>query len=121
MEDVAEDRIRKGSGEYRRAILALFFGSLTAFGTEYCVQPIIPMFSDTFGLQPAMASLAVSFGIGGMAAAMLLIASFAKRLPRKKVMSLALLLSAGMAILMAVSQSFELILALRLCQGIVLA
>ena len=121
LEDVAEDRIRKGSGEYRRAILALFFGSLTAFGTEYCVQPIIPMFSDTFGLQPAMASLAVSFGIGGMAAAMLLIASFAKRLPRKKVMSLALLLSAGMAILMAVSQSFELILALRLCQGIVLA
>ncbi|MBR3459149.1 MAG: MFS transporter [Selenomonadaceae bacterium] len=118
---VASGRIMRGTKEYRRAILALFFGSLTAFGTEYCVQPIIPVFTQTFGLQPALASLAVSFGTGGMAVAMLLIASFAKRLPRKAVMSVALILPAGLAILMAVSQSFELILLLRLCQGMLLA
>ena len=120
-QSVADNKIKKGTGEYWRAIIALFFGSLVTFGAEYCVQPIIPIFTDTFSLEPATASLAVSFGTGGMALAMLFIAEFAKRLPRKEVMSIALIVSAILAVIMALSDYFGLILVLRLCQGLLLA
>ncbi len=118
---LADYKIRKGTGEYWRAIIALFFGSLVTFGAEYCVQPIIPVFTETFSLEPATASLAVSFGTGGMAIAMLFIAEFAKKLPRKGVMSIALVVSSILAVVMALSDYFGLILVLRLCQGILLA
>ena len=52
-----------------------------------------------------------------MALAMLLIAEFAKRLPLKEVMSISLIVAAILAIFMAVSDYFGLILLLRLCQG----
>lgn len=117
----AAEKIQHGSQDYRLAIIALFFGSLAAFGTEYCVQPIIPVFTETFNLTPATASLAVSFGTGGMACSMLLIASFAKRLSRKRVMAAALIASAILTILMSLSPDFIPIIGLRLLQGILLA
>lgn len=116
-----QGKITSGSRAYVTAIIALFFGSLAAFGIEYCVQPIIPVFTKTFGISPATASLAVSFGTGGMACAMLAIAGLAQRLPRKKAMGVALVGSALLALVMATSESFGLILGLRLCQGVLLA
>lgn len=113
--------IEKGTGEYWRAIVMLFLGSVAAFGAEYCLQPIIPVLAKEFDLMPATASLAMSFGTAGMAMAMIGIASFATRLERKKTMTIALGVAAILAIAIAVSASFELILVLRLCQGILLA
>lgn len=121
IQDLSVNKIHSGTREYWQAIVALFLGSMVAFGSEYCVQPIIPLLAESFSLDPATASLAVSFGTGGMALAMLLIAEFAKRLPRKEVMSLALIVAAILAIFMAVSDYFGLILLLRLCQGCLLA
>ena len=34
------ERIQSKTTEYYKAIIALFIGSLIAFGVEYCVQPI---------------------------------------------------------------------------------
>lgn len=113
--------IQKGTREYWRAIVMLFFGSVAAFGAEYCLQPVIPVLAADFGLTPAMASLAMSVGTGGMAAAMLFIASFAGRLERKITMTVALSVAALLAVGMALSASFHLILVLRLLQGILLA
>jgi YNFM family putative membrane transporter len=113
--------ITKGSTEYWRAIVTLFLGSVAAFGAEYCLQPIIPVLAKEFELLPATASLAMSFGTGGMAFAMIGIASFAARLERKKVMTVAIIIAALLAIGMAISSSFHLILVLRLLQGILLA
>ena len=115
------DNINRGTRDYRIAILALFFGSVVAFGAEYCVQPIIPVFTETFGLEPAIASLAVSCGTAGMSGAMILIAIFAKRLPRKKVMAAGLIIASLLAILMSFSESFVLILIARFIQGMLLA
>ena len=63
--------IEKGTGEYWRAIVMLFLGSVAAFGAEYCLQPIIPVLAKEFDLMPATASLAMSFGTAGMAMAMI--------------------------------------------------
>lgn len=113
--------IQKDSNAYWRAIIVLFLGSVVAFGAEYCLQPIIPVLAKEFDLMPATASLAMSFGTGGMAFAMIGIAGIASRLERKKTMSIAIILASVLAIAMAVSNSFSLILLLRLCQGILLA
>lgn len=113
--------IEKGTREYWRAIIMLFFGSVAAFGAEYCLQPVIPVLAADFGLNPAAASLAMSFGTFGMAAAMVAIASFAGRLERKVTMTVALSVAALLAIGMALSTNFHFILALRLLQGILLA
>lgn len=121
MADSRLSKIQRGTRTYTAAIIALFLGSMVAFGAEYCVQPIIPVFTEAFELTPATASLAVSFGTGGMACAMLLIASFARKIERKRMMVIALLGASLLAIIMAVSQSFGLILVLRLCQGMLLA
>ena len=114
-------KIRKGSKKFFVANAALFLGGLVTFGAEYCVQPIIPVFTKTFGLEPATASLAVSFGTAGMACSMILIALFAKILPRKIIMTIALVAASLLAILISVSENFGLILALRFVQGILLA
>ena len=113
--------IEKDTNAYWRAIVTLFLGSVAAFGAEYCLQPIIPVLAKEFNLMPATASLAMSFGTAGMAFAMIGIASFATRLERKKTMTIALGVAAILAIAIAISSSFELILGLRLCQGILLA
>ena len=56
-----------------------------------------------------------------MACSMILIALFAKILPRKTVMTLALILASLLAILISVNENFTVILALRFAQGILLA
>lgn len=81
--------IDKGTREYTCALIMMFFGSLAAFGAEYCLQPVIPILAQDFNLTPTQASLSMSFGTIGMAFSMLLIASISKHLERKKVMVIA--------------------------------
>ena len=114
-------KITQGSKKFFVANAALFLGGLVTFGAEYCVQPIIPVFTQDFGLEPASASLAVSFGTAGMACSMILIALFAKILPRKTIMTLALVAASVLAIFISLQESFGAILALRFIQGMFLA
>lgn len=113
--------IQKGSRRYKQAIVALFLGSVIAFGAEYCVQPIIPVIAATFALQPTEASLAVSCGTGGMAVAMLLLALFARKMARKMTMVLALVGAALLMLGIAATENFGLILLFRFFQGVLLA
>lgn len=114
-------RITKGSKQYRMALIALFIGSFACFGLEYCVQPVIPVIAQSFDLSPAVASLSVSAGTAGMASAMILIAAFSSRMPRRKVMTVGLILAAILAAIVSVSYYFNMILLCRLLQGILLA
>ncbi len=116
-----EDRIEKGARRYYLAIAALFMGSMVCFGAEYCVQPIVPVIAESFGLSPTRASMAVSAGTLGMSAAMVMIAIFARRFPRRKVMSCGLAGAAVLAVCISVSENFHLVLLCRLLQGILLA
>lgn len=113
--------IDKGTREYTCALIMMFFGSLAAFGAEYCLQPVIPILAQDFNLTPTQASLSMSFGTIGMAFSMLLIASISKHLERKKVMVIALGISSILILLMSITEEFALILALRFVQGILLA
>ena len=112
--------IDKGTKDYYRALCMMFFGSLAAFGAEYCLQPVIPILAQDFNLSLTKASLAMSFGTIGMAISMILIASVSKYLERKKVMVLALGISALIILLMSVTEEFTLILLLRFAHFYVL-
>lgn len=115
------ERIRKDSPLYTKAIVALFIGSLVAFGTEYCVQPVIPVIADEFHISPTVASLAVTVGLSGMALAMIIIAFLSSRLHRKRTMVYGLIGALFLAVGIAVTSHFEIILAMRLFQGMLLA
>ena len=115
------ERIQMSTPVYYRALVALFIGGVVAFGLEYCVQPIIPILAEEFGLSPTRASLAVTFGTGGMALAMIAIGMYAKRMRRRYTMYTALVGAIVLAVGISVCPYFEGVLAMRVLQGILLA
>ncbi|MDF2633416.1 MAG: major facilitator superfamily 1 [Pelosinus sp.] len=113
--------IQKGSRRYWRGISALFWGSFVTFALLYCTQPLIPAFSAEFKVAPSYASLSISFVTGFLAACMLFMSWLSDIRGRKTVMVMALLSSAVLAIIISFTHNFELLLALRALQGIMLA
>lgn len=113
--------ITKGSAEYRQAITALFLGSFVTFAILYCTQPLIPLFSEHFGVTPAMASLTVSLSTGPLAVVMLFVAWLSDAVGRKRMMTFAIIAAALLMLLAALCDHFGLLLLIRALHGIVLA
>ena len=113
--------IAQGSRAYYQAIVALLFGSLANFGLTYSMQPLLPNVSETFGLLPSTASLAMSMTTGGMAIGLLLIAGIAGMLERKTTIVVSLIGSAVLMIGASLSGAFEMILICRALQGLFIA
>lgn len=113
--------IKAGSRLYYQAILALFLGSLANFGLTYSIQPLLPKLSQSFGLLPSTASLAMSMTTGGMAIGLLLIAGLAGMMERKRTIVASLIGSAVLMIAASLSTEFGMILACRGLQGLLIA
>lgn len=109
------------SKDYWITIFVVCFGSMAAFGAEYCIQPLIPVVAAEFNLPPATASLAVSSGLFGMAVAMLFIAAIAPCLDRKKTTAIGLMIAAVLTIVIGFVHNFYMIMAIRFVQGCILA
>jgi YNFM family putative membrane transporter len=111
--------VTPGTGAFRRAVVALFAGGFVTFAILHCTQPLMPIFSERFGVSPAAASLSLSATTATLAVSLL----FAAALPgsRKAVMIVSLLGSSSLALLLALSPSFVTLLAVRALQGVVLA
>ncbi len=108
-----------GTGAFRRAVVALFAGGFVTFAILHCTQPLMPIFSDRFGVSPATASLSLSVTTATLSISLL----FAAALPgsRKAVLVASLVGSSSLALLLALSPSFVSLLAVRALQGMVLA
>lgn len=113
--------IQIGSMPYWRGISALFLGSFVTFALLYCTQPLIPAFSGEFNVAPSYASLSISLVTGFLAVCMLFMSWLSDAKGRKVVMAMALLSSAVLAIVISFTHNFEMLLALRALQGIMLA
>ena len=50
--------IRSGTPVFRRTALALAAAGFSTFAVLYAVQPLLPIFSEEFGVSPAESSLA---------------------------------------------------------------
>ncbi len=99
----------------------MFSGSFVSFMILYSMQTLIPVFSMEFDVTPAVASLALSVTTGFLAVTMLIAATVSDSTGRKRMMTLALIISSILCILSAFSTSYTSLLFIRVLQGIALA
>lgn len=106
---------------FRRTMLAMFLGGFTTFAVLYCVQPLMPVFSDAFGQSPAASSLTLSLTTGAMALSLLFAGSLSEAVGRRPVMGASLTLAAALTLAGAFALNFRTLLVLRFLTGIALA
>lgn len=111
----------RGSAGYRRFTLAMLLAGLATFAVFYCVQPLLPLFSNRFGVNAADASLVVSITLGPMAVALLAAGALSDRFGRRPLMIVSLLAAGGLTLAAAAAPDWNALLALRLLAGLALA
>ncbi|MBE1162940.1 MFS transporter [Dyella acidiphila] len=117
----SEDLIRHGTPAFRRTNLALFAAGLATFGLLYCVQPLMPLFSQHYGVSAAVSALSLSVTTGVLAFAMLFAGGVSDAWGRKSVMVASLLSSAVLVLLSALMPNWYALLTIRTLLGITLS
>ena len=113
--------IERGSKDYRRANLALFFAGFVTFSTLYTFQPLFPNLVREFGVSPAIASLSLSFATFALAITLPISGSLSDAWGRRGMMAVAVILASLLALASAVGDSLPGLLGVRLVQGVVMA
>ena len=113
--------IHKGTKEFTKTNLALFAAGLITFANLYITQPLLPSFSDEFGITPATASLSLSIATVTLAFSLILFGSLSEAWGRKVIMTISIVASSLLTLILAFSPSFESLLILRAVQGFLLA
>ncbi|WP_258128210.1 MFS transporter [Achromobacter anxifer] len=110
--------LARGTPGLRRAQWALFAAGFSTFSLLYCVQPLMPLFTQAFGVSPAQSSLVLSLCTGLLAVAIFFVGLFSQALPRKRTMALSLFASAVLGTIAAAAPDWHSLLALRALQGV---
>ncbi|MGI3901364.1 MAG: MFS transporter [Janthinobacterium lividum] len=110
--------IQRGTRDFRLANVALFAAGFTTFALIYCVQPIMPVLGQKFGVDAATASLSLSVTTQCLAVAMLGASSLSEVYGRKPVMVASLFASSVLMIATAFAPNWPSLLALRALAGI---
>lgn len=122
MSEIAEDpRAPAGSPRYRRALIALFCAGLATFAQVYSPQAVLPEIAREFGLSESSSSLAIGATTVGLAIGMLPWGRLSDRIGRVRAMRWAILLAAVVALITPFMPTFELLVASRFVEGVLLA
>ncbi|CAI1517496.1 Inner membrane transport protein ynfM [Serratia proteamaculans] len=113
--------IERGTPQFMRVTLALFSAGLATFALLYCVQPILPVLSQDFGISPAGSSLSLSVSTGLLAIGLMFTGPLSDAIGRKSVMVVALLLAAICTLICAFMTSWQGILLMRALIGLSLS
>jgi YNFM family putative membrane transporter len=113
--------IQRGTPQFIRVTLALFSAGLATFALLYCVQPILPVLSQEFGVSPASASISLSVSTGLLAVGLLFTGPLSDAIGRKQVMVTALLLASCCTLLSTMMTSWHGILIMRALIGLSLS
>src|SRR5262249_18533871 len=124
--DSGEERIlmqyiEKGSADFRRVNVGLFFGGLVTFAVLYCTQPLLPLYTREFRVTPTTASMVISVTTAVLAVMMTFTASLSNAWGRKGIMVCSLFGASLLTIVSALSPNFGMLLLCRALEGIVLA
>lgn len=119
--DAASAYIHRDTPQFMRVTLALFSAGLATFALLYCVQPILPVLSQQFGVSPATSSLSLSISTGLMALGLLVTGPLSDAIGRKSVMVTALMLAAICTLMSATMTSWHGILIMRGLMGLSLS
>ncbi|PSC04289.1 MFS transporter [Alsobacter soli] len=114
-------KIRAGTPAFRRATGAMFAAGFATFAALYCVQPLLPVFAQEFGLSPASSSLSLSVSTGILAVAMLGASFVSDIFGRKATMVAALAVSGVLTVALAGAGDWSQVLVLRALTGFALS
>jgi YNFM family putative membrane transporter len=103
-----------------RANIALFAAGFGTFSLLYCVQPVMPIFSEEFGVSPAFSSLSLSLTTATLAITILVTGFMSESWDRKTLISACLFIAAGLTLATSLSSSWVGLLAARTLVGIAL-
>lgn len=112
--------IQQGTPAFRKSNLAFFAAGFNTFAILYSTQPLMPVFTREFGVSPTLASLSLSLTTISLAISLLFFGSVSEVWGRKPVMIMSMLVASVLSLLTACSPTFEVLLALRVIQGIAL-
>ena len=99
--------LQAGTSEFRRANWALILGGFACFTLLYGTQPLLPEFTESFGISPTMASLTVSAGTLTLAFLLIPLSMLSDKFGRAPLMKAALLGATLFAWASAFAPSFE--------------
>ena len=110
-----------GSPEFRRVMVAMFAAGLATFVLLYDTQALLPDLRDTFGVSPSAATLTVSMATAALAVTLLVVGPASERFGRTPVIITSVWAASVIALLCPLAPTWEVLLGLRLLQGISLA
>jgi len=113
--------LRHGDQGMGRVRLGLFAAGLATFALLYVVQPLLPQLAASFHVSPAGSSLAMSAGTGALALAVIPVSSLSEVFGRRRIMVISILLASVLGLVVPLSPSFTVLVALRVLQGFALA
>lgn len=116
----ARQFLTRGTPAYKRANIALFLSGFATFSLLYCVQPLMPIFSENFGVTPAASSLSLSLSTGFLAFAIFCAAAVSERFGRRSLMFASLLGAAICTLACAVAPNWQTLLVIRALEGFLL-
>jgi YNFM family putative membrane transporter len=115
------DGYRIGGAGYRRITAALFAAGVATFALIYSTQALLPEFPRAFSVSAAQSTLSVSLTTIGLGVALLVAGPVSEVVGRTRLIHLSLAASAVVAVACAVAPTWEVLLGLRLLQGVTLA
>ncbi|TCR90815.1 MFS transporter [Rhizobium sp. BK376] len=116
----ARQFLTRGTPAYKRASFALFLSGFATFSLLYCVQPLMPVFSQDFGVTPAESSLSLSLSTGFLAFAIFCAAAVSEGMGRKSLMFASLLGAAVCTLACSVAPNWQVLLVFRALEGFLL-
>ncbi|WP_093212070.1 MULTISPECIES: MFS transporter [unclassified Variovorax] len=112
--------VTRGCATYRRISIALFLAGFATFSLLYCVQPLLPAFTQEFGVSPAASSLALSLSTGFLSLAILCASALSEALGRRGLMFASMCGAAVLTVGVALTPSWHALLVARALEGLVL-
>ena len=117
----AGEGIRRGTVEYRRAILGLLATGLATFISIYPTQAILPALVEDLDLTATGAALTVSSTTGALALSIIPLVEVSEKWGRGRVMRLTLALAVLIGLALPFAANPAILIALRTLQGVALA
>ncbi|UXH78027.1 MFS transporter [Roseateles amylovorans] len=116
----ASDGAQPGTPAYRRITLALFLAGFTTFSLLYSVQPLLPLFAQTFQVGAAASALSLSLATGFLAFAILCAGALSESMDRRRLMFGSMAAAAVLNLIASVAPSWHALLVARAIEGLVL-
>ncbi|GGG79235.1 MFS transporter [Corynebacterium pelargi] len=113
--------LRRGTADYRRAVIALLAAGLATFNALYCTQAMLPTLTHALDVSPTTAALTISAPTGALALCIVPASILSERFGRGKVLIISALLATLVGLALPLAQNAPTLVALRGLQGVFIA